>query len=190
MATSAEKSTEKPTEDFTRTWRYKVGLGLIIVGNAGILIGVLLSFVGVGAGTVGALVVGGEIVSLASIVFLGKEGFKAIKSKAFAFVKGGFVAPVGKTRYYVGIALLCTNVATTYLMMIYAWESFAAATAEAPAPPVWGLDVAQQGSLVFWLFLIGELSFLIGIYVLGADWWGKFRRIFVWEAPDEPSVSS
>ncbi len=188
---SAEnKSTETPTEDFTRTWRYKVGLAMIIVGNGGILVALLLPFVGVGAGTVGALVVGGEIVSLASIVFLGKEGFKAIKSKAFAFVKGGFVAPVGKTRYYVGIALLCTSVLTTYIMMIYAWESFAAATAEAPAPPVWGLDVAQQGSLVFWLFLIGELSFLISIYVLGADWWGKFRRIFVWEAADELSVSS
>ena len=70
----------------------------------------------------------------------------------------------------------------TYIMAIYAWESFAAATAEDPTPVVWGLDVAQQGSLVFWVFLIGELCFLISIYVLGADWWGKFRSLFVWEA--------
>lgn len=41
-----------------------------------------------------------------------------------------------------------------------------------------GLDVEQQGSLVFWLFLIGEVSFLVAIYVLGADRWEKFRRIF------------
>ena len=46
------------------------------------------------------------------------------------------------------------------------------------------LDFAQQGTMVFWLFLIGEISFLVAIYVLGADWWGKFRRIFVWEAPE------
>ena len=25
----------------------------------------------------------------------------------------------------------------------------------------------------------------VAIYVLGADWWGKFRRIFVWEAPTD-----
>ena len=31
----------------------------------------------------------GEVVSLASIVFLGKEGFKTIKSKVFAFVEAG-----------------------------------------------------------------------------------------------------
>ena len=70
-------------------------------------------------------------------------------------------------------------------MMVYAWESFAAATPEGPAPSVWGLDVEQQGSLVFWLFLTGEISFLIGIYVMGADWWGKFRRIFVWQATEK-----
>ena len=30
----------------------------------------------------------------------------------------------------------------------------------------------------------GLFSFLVAIYVLGADWWGKFRRIFVWEAAE------
>ena len=49
------------------------------------------------------LVIGGEVVSLASIVFLGKEGFLAIKSKVFGAVKGGFVAQVGRTRHAVGI---------------------------------------------------------------------------------------
>jgi hypothetical protein len=32
MNTRADKPTVKPAEDFTRTWRYKVGLGLIIIG--------------------------------------------------------------------------------------------------------------------------------------------------------------
>ena len=93
MSTAETKSPETLAEDFTRTWRYKVGLAMIIVGNGGIVVALLLPLVGAGAGTVGALVVGGEVVSLASIAFLGKEGFKAIKSKAFGVVKGGFVAP-------------------------------------------------------------------------------------------------
>ena len=184
MSAQEYPSKEEPAADFTRTWRYKIGLFLIIVGNVGILVGVLLGFVGVGAATIGAMVVGGEIVSLASIVFLGMEGFKAIKAKVFAFVKAGYAAPVGKTRHYIGIALLLTNVVTTYLMMLYAWDAFAIAAAEGPAAAVWGLDIERQGSLVLWLFLIGEISFLVGIYVLGAEWWGRFRRIFVWEVPE------
>ena len=185
MSASENQSTEKPAADFTRTWRYKVGLTMIIVGNAGILFAlIILPFLGAGAGIVGAVVLGGEIVSLASIAFLGKEGFKAIKSKAFAFVKAEYTARVGRTRHYIGIALLCINVLTAYIMMLYAWDAFGLTTAESPMPAIWGLDFSQQGSLVLWLFLVGEISFLVAIYVLGADWWGKFRRIFVWEAPE------
>ena len=183
MTSSPIQTKATPAAEFTRTWRYKVGLFLIIVGNLGIVAGVLLGFLGLGAATVGAMVVGGEIVSLASIVFLGKEGFMAIKNKVVAFAGSTFTAPVGRTRHRIGIVLLLANVATTFLMMIYAWDSFEAAAAEGPAATVWGLDIEGQGSLVLWLFLIGELSFLIAIYVLGADWWGKFRRLFVWEAP-------
>ena len=172
-----------PDTDFTKTWRYKVGLTMIIVGNGIILIGLLLPLLGVGAGTVGAMVLGGEVVSLASIAFLGKEGFKAIKAKAFAFVKASYAARVGRVRHYIGIVLLCTNVLTTFILMFYAWTAFDVTTPENPMPAIWGLGFEQQATLVFWLFLIGEVSFLIAIYVLGADWWEKFRRIFIWEAP-------
>ena len=182
MTTIADQSAATPAADFTKTWRYKVGLFMIIVGNAGIVGAVLMGFMGLGAATVGAIVVGGEIVSLASIVFLGKEGFMAIKNKVVAFAKSTYTEPVSQTRHRVGIVMLLTSVATTYLMMIYAWDAFAIATAEGAAAPVWGLNIEEQGSLVFTLFLLGEISFLVSLYVLGADWWGKFRRIFVWEA--------
>jgi hypothetical protein len=183
MISSGNQSTETPVTDFTKTWRYKVGLTMIIVGNLGILLALGMPALGAGAGTVGAMVVGGELLSLASIIFLGKEGFKAIKAKFFAFVKASYAGTVGKTRHYIGIALLCTNVLTTFILAFYAWDSLGAATPEGPHPIVWGLDLAQQTTLVAWLFLIGEIPFLLAIYVLGADWWGKFRRIFVWEAP-------
>ena len=184
MSPPENPSKEEPAADFTRTWRYKIGLFLIIAGNLGILVGVLLGLVGVGAATIGAIVVGGEIVSLASIVVLGMEGFKAIKSKVVGFAKSTYTAPVGKTRHYIGIALLLMNVVTTYLMMLYAWDAFEIAATEGPAAAVWGLDIEQQGSLVMWLFMVGELSFLVAIYVLGAEWWGRFRRIFVWEGSE------
>jgi hypothetical protein len=184
MTSPDNQSTATPDPDFTNTWRYKVGLFMFIVGNLGIPGAAVLGFVGLGAATAGAIAAGGEILTLASIVFLGKEGFKTLEHKVVGAVKASYTSTVGRTRHCIGITLLLTNVVTTYIMMLYAWDAFATASAKGPAAAVWGLNIAEQGDLVFWLFLIGELSFLVAIYVLGADWWGKFRRIFVWEKPE------
>ena len=174
----------EPAAEFTRTWRYKFGLFLIIVGHLILLAGLALPFFGGGAGLVGVAVLGGEIMALSSIVFLGKEGFKAIKAKFFGAVKASYMAPVGRSRHYLGIVLLLTNALTTWIVAIYAGAAFGAITPENPLPLVWGLDHEQQDAMLLWLFLIGEISFLVGIYVLGANWWGKFRRLFVWEASE------
>ena len=116
MSASNHASLEKPAADFTRTGRYKAGLGLIIIGHLALVTGLLLPLLGLAsggkAGLVGVLILGGEVISLCSILFLGKQGFIAIKSKVFAFVKVGFTAPVGPLRHYIGIALLCTSVVT------------------------------------------------------------------------------
>ena len=183
MTTVADTTTSPADADFTGTWRYKIGLFMIVGGNAAIVGAVLLGFMGLSATTVGTVVVGGEIVSLASIAFLGKDGFKAIKNKVIVFAKSSYTEPVSRTRHRIGIGMLLISVVTSYLMMIYAWDAFAIAAAEGPAARVWGLDIEQQGSLVFTVFLVGEICFLVSLYVLGADWWEKFRRIFVWEAP-------
>jgi hypothetical protein len=183
MNTSENQSIETPAADFTSTWRYKVGLTMIIVGNLVILCALLVPLLGVGAGTVGVMVLGGELVSMASIAFLGMEGFKAIKAKFTRFIKAGFVSPVGRIRYYIGVLLFCTHVVTTYTIVIYAWIAFEATTPETPLPIIWGLTFGEQGEMLYWLFLIGELTFLSSIYVLGAAWWEKFRNLFVWEAP-------
>ncbi len=184
MSASESQSSKTADQDFTKTWRYKLGFVMIVVGNVGVLaampVGLALGF---GVATIGAIVVASEVLATGSIFLLGKDGFLAIKNKFVSAAKSTYTAPVGRTRHRIGIALLLTKVVTTYTMMIYAWDAFGAAMAEGPNAPVWGLDIAQQGDLVFYLFLIGELSFLLAIYVLGADWWGKFRSIFTWEAP-------
>ena len=38
--------------------------------------------------------------------------------------------------------------------------------------------------MVFRLFFIGEVSFLLAIYVLGADSWNRFRALIVGKDPD------
>ena len=171
--------------EFTRTWRYKVGLSMIVIGHIALIAGLLMPVLGLGpggkAGLAGVLIIGGEVVALASIVFLGKDGFKAIKAKMVGAVKASYTGPVGRGRHYLGIVLLLTHVATTYIIALYAWDSFGAATAGGPHPEVWGLGLNEQASLVGWLFLAGEICFLLALYVLGAGWWERFRGIFVWQ---------
>jgi len=172
---------------FTNSWRYKIGLGLIIIGHLALLIGLLLPLFGLASkgkgGLIGVFIIGGELISVSSIVFLGKEGFKAIKNKFFGFIGSGYTAPVGQSRHYIGIVLLLTNVITTYIVFIFAWLSFKRITPESPFPSVFGTPFEEQGSFVFTLFLIGEISFILSIYILGADWWERFRQIFVWSKP-------
>ncbi len=176
--------TDKNIADFNKSWRYKVGLSLIIIGHISLLSGMLLPVLGPDFGgkkkLVGMLIVSGELISLSSIIFLGKNGFLTIKKKIFGFFKAVYVVRVGPLRHYIGIALILTNMLTTYMIAFYAWDAFGATTPEVPMPVVWGLDFGQQESLVLWLFLTGEISFLAGIYVLGADWWERFRQLFIW----------
>ena len=184
MTSKVTQSTATPDTDFTKTWRYKVGFTMIVVGNLTILLALFIPALGGGPGLVGVMVVGGEFVSLASIVFLGKAGFKTIKSKFLGFLKASYTKPVGRTQHYFGISLLLTNLLLTAILALYAADSMGAATPDGPHPIIWGLDLEQQKTLVTWLFLIDPLSFLLAIYVLGADWWGKFRNIFVWQEPE------
>ena len=181
MTSPDKQSTATADTAFTKTWRYKVGLTMIVFGNLCILIAMALPALGIGAGTVGAVVVGGEIVSMASIVFLGKQGFKTIKAKFFTFIKSTYSGPVGSKRHYIGILLFLTNIVTSYIVALYLWAFFGASSPTTTPPLVWSLNFFQQETLVLWLFIVGEISFLTSFYVLGAEWWGRFRRIFVWE---------
>jgi len=190
MATSEKITTpEKPEEGFAQTWRFKLGLGLFLLGNVVVVIVMLLSVFGLVSGDklalVGALVIGGELITLSSIIFLGKAGFLVLKKKIFGFVKSGYDTQVGPVRHYFGIALFFVCMVTTYLTVLYAWTAFGNATVDQPMPTIWGLEFANQGKMITWLFLIGELSLLTSIYVLGADWWERFREVVIWKKPTQ-----
>ena len=184
MDSEVKKTETAVAADFTKTWRYKAGLTLIILGNGILLLGIIMPALGAGAGTVGTMVIGGEIISLASIVFLGKEGFKAIKNKALGFIKSTYTGAVGPTRHYIGISFLFINVVIHYIVVLYLWDAFGASTATTTPPVVWGLGFDQQESMISWLFLVAEITFLSSIYILGGDWWEKFRNMIVWSASE------
>ena len=183
-------NTTEQDKAFTKSWRYRIGIAMFFGGQFVLVIGLLLPVMGLASsghvGIVGLLVVGGEATTISSIVFLGKAGFLAIKKKLFSSLRLGFEAPVGPTCHYIGIAIILVNMVTTYATAIYAWTAFSLSTPDSPiVPRVWGLDLNEQSSLVSWLFFSGQLCFLVAIYVLGADWWERLRRLVVWHSRSE-----
>ena len=71
----------KPSDvaaDFTNTWRYKLGLGLFVLGQVALVVGILLPVLKLApaghSGLVGVLIVGGELVGLELAEFLSDRG--------------------------------------------------------------------------------------------------------------------
>ena len=172
------------TDKFSNSWRYKVGLALIIVGHAALLVGFASPMLGFTGGFAATFAVGGEIISLLSIVFLGMEGFKRIKRKILGAIRGGFVSPVGRARHYIGIVLFTLNGVSVWIVLVLVLIIYSRATDEAPTPVVWGLDWKQQLIVTKYLLIGGEVAFVVSIYVLGARGWERLRRFVAW-TPDE-----
>ncbi len=172
-------------QNFSNTWRYKLGLSLFVIGTLILICSPLMPVLGLKPVFIGVAALIGEGLSLLSIIFLGKEGFKALKNKIARSVKEGYTTPVSRGRHNFGIFLFLLNILVAYLFFVYAWIAFDTMSKEEPFPTIWGMTVEQQSSFLFWIFISGEVAFLISIYVLGAEWWGKFRNIFIWSGSDD-----
>jgi len=165
------------------TFRYRLGLGLFIVGNVLALVGMLMPAFGLAQGRmigVIAVVLGaGEVISLSSIFFLGKEGFKELKSRLFAALKR---PPPGEAisakRHRAGCTILGIHVALGFAALVFPLASHYGVAAEGTFPAVLGLNRDQQLTWFVGLLVTGELLFFVGVYTLGEDWWGRFRALF------------
>ena len=114
----------------------------------------------------GLLLVGApEVFSFAAIFFLGKAGFNFIKSKMMAFFKR-HAAPreVSRARYRFGLAILIFL--TIFGTFIYY------------APDL--IPGYQENRLV--MNLIADFLFVASFFILGGDFWDKFRALFIYEA--------
>lgn len=160
--------------------RYRVGLTLFVIGNIMVVGSPLLPVLGVDVGIVGAIIVAGEIAATGSIFFLGKEGFKRLKAKLFRFLKPA-EGPISRTRHRIGVGLLIFNFIALYAALTLILVAYSYTTRGTPFPIVLGMNFEQQGAIFLTLFFGGAGAFITAIYVLGADWWERFKNLFQYQ---------
>lgn len=151
-------------------WRIKVGFALLLLSLIGLpLLGVLLAVSGIAGELLGAvsggLVVAAEVMMIAGAAIAGKEGFAQIKAKVFGYLKPlGPPKTVSRMRYRIGLVLF-------FLPMLLGWAAFYI------ADHIPGLETNMLA-----YGIAGDLMLAIGLFVLGGDFWGKLRSLFIHDA--------
>ncbi len=163
--------------------RYRLGLIVFIIGNLLAASGLILPALGLAhgnlVGLIAVLMASGEVVSLASIFLLGKEGFKELKHRLFSVLKR---TPPGERislrRHRVASALLVFHVFAQVAALSLPITAHYGSASQGSFPEVLGLGRDEQLRWFIGLLATAEVLFFAGIYTFGADWWGRFRALF------------
>jgi len=113
----------------------------------------------------GVLLLAGEILGIAAVAFVGKNGYAFIKNKFCGWLKQyGPPNKVSRLRYQVGLVMFCTPIFFGWVSVYVA--DYIPAFAQKPLPYAIG----------------GDLLLLVSLFVLGGDFWDKIRSLFVHDA--------
>jgi hypothetical protein len=152
----------------TMGWRLKAGIALLVMSVIVPIVGIPfvsgLNLSGTMVTTVsGAMLIGAELLGVAAVAVMGKPGFLYIKNRVFGFLKQyGPPKEVGRTRYNIGLVMFCVPI-------VFGWLS------------PYGADLIP-GFIEYptSYAVIGDLTLLVSLFVLGGDFWDKLRALFVW----------
>lgn len=160
------------------SWRFRLGATVLV---ASFLAPALIPVVNASSlpsgwklALAGALAAGiPEVGMLLAVAIMGKEGFARFK-KTLGRRLGPFAPPqtVSATRYRIGLVLFCAP-------LLLAWAG----------PYVGGHLPGYQSHPLAWA-IGGDLLLLVGLFVLGGDFWDKLRGLFVHGARTQLPVRS
>ena len=166
-----------------KDWRFYAGVSALILSVLFPLSALLVPLLGLPSGEAtlisGFLLAGApEILILLAVALLGKENFDRIISCAKgAFFAAFFQKPASKLRYSIGLAIFILSILPLYLVG-YA--------------PSW----MPTGNAKLFLLAGADLACLVSVFVMGGEFWRKFRSLFVWEgltardgAPDRRTLN-
>jgi hypothetical protein len=103
-----------------------------------------------------------EVFTLAAIAVMGKSGYNLIKDRIFSFIKKhGPPDRVSRTRYRIGLVMFV-------LPLVLGWLG-----------PYGAYKIPGYETHRFVVSLIGDLMFVVSLFVLGGDFWDKIRSLFI-----------
>lgn len=130
------------------------------------------------AALLGGFIVLGEIIWFASIPLLGKEGFKAMKSKAFSFLKLK-TGPISRERHSWGLRLFWLGLVIQMGLHILFVIAYLIVGAH-PERAIFGLTFEEQLVCYFSILIFGIVCLIVGVYMLGADFAERLKHAFDW----------
>ncbi len=106
-----------------------------------------------------------EIAIFVSVVILGKAGFEALKSRLLGSLKGSLMpSSVSRRRYYAGLVVFLIPV-------LFGWLS-----------PYFFESTPALARNRLGLAITGDAILIIGMCMMGGQFWDKLRALFVYEA--------
>lgn len=154
--------------DSTANWRFVAGVSVLGLSMLLPLAALVVPFLGLpvaqSALIAGALVAGApEVLMLLAVALLGRQNFDRIVAAAKRFLFTAFFStPVSRGRYYAGLAICLLSFIPLYV---------------AGYVPSW--MPAGHGRIA--ILASADLAFILSFFVMGGEFWEKFRRLFVWE---------
>lgn len=141
-------------------WRLGIGRGALILALAlpvGAVVLALTGFPVTSSPLAAFLLVGGlpEILCLLAIAVLGRDHFRS------AFRPLGS-APASRTRYYAGLMGCLLN---GLPLLLYAYTP----------------SLMPAGTNKYLILATADFVFIYSVFLMGGEFWEKFRRLFIWE---------
>lgn len=148
------------------TWRFRAGICVFVLAYAAWGLVPLAALAGVPATAIttltGGIVVANKIMLLACVAVMGKPGFERLKALLLRRLKRfSPVDTVGPVRHAIGLVMFCLPLASAML------EPYIDAIWPGLRPKMWEAQ------------LLGDLMLVASFFVLGGDFWNKFRALFI-----------
>ena len=180
MEAAKNENAAKETNALKAGWRIKTGFAIFIASLVWPILLPVLPLIGLSAQSIaafaGVMVVAAEVMMIAAAAIVGKEGLAYIKQRVFGFIKSyGPPRKVSAARYKTGLVMFA-------LPLLYAFLS--------PYVGKYIPGVADHHKVYA---VAGDLMLLVGLFLLGGDFWDKLRALFIHKAvavlPDKPAQS-
>ena len=167
------------------SWRYRLGLVLFFsVFPVFIVTPVVIPMLGLStaesAALIGGILLTSEVLWVASIPLLGKEGFIALKQRVFGWFKLPS-SPISRTQHRFGVTLLLGSILLdVFLHFAIILTGLFVETDGDLTPVLLGMNFEQQTTVYIAIQILTGISVVAAVFMLGGGFWERLKKAFEW----------